>query len=299
MKRTAVARALLLIVLFSLPAYAQLPDRDGRTRVEKGGVRTVRFTSKLLGKEAPYRIVLPTSYTQAGKEKVLYPTLYLLHGLSGNYSNWLSKTKLAKYAAEYQMIVVTPEGGDGWYTDSATVASDKYESYLIQELIPEIESRYRAVREREGRAIAGLSMGGYGAIKFGVKYPDKFIFAASISGVLDAARRTAANPGHAWDYLRPSIMQTFGEAGSQTRADNDLSGLVRRLASERLKSLPFFYLDCGTEDGFLMSNHELAGIFLELKIPHEYRHLPGQHNWAYWDAQVRAVLQLAARKMSS
>jgi S-formylglutathione hydrolase FrmB len=245
----------------------------------------------------PYSIVFPTSYAQPGREKVRYPTLYLLHGLSGNYSNWLSKTKLAEYAAQYQMIVVTPEGGDGWYTDSATVASDKYESYLMQELIPEIESRYRAKGTREGRAIAGLSMGGYGAIKFGVKYPDKFIFAASMSGVLDVARRTAANPGPAWGYLRPSIMQTFGEANSQTRADNDLYNLVRRLASKRLVSLPFFYLDCGTEDGFLMSNHEMAGIFLELKIPHEYRHLPGQHNWAYWDSQVREVLKIAAQRM--
>ena len=296
MKRTA-ARALLLIFLFSLSAYSQVVESG--IQVEQGSVRTVRFTSKLLGKEAPYQIVLPFSYAQRGKEQALYPTLYLLHGLSGNYSNWLSKTKLADYAAQFQMIVVTPEGGDGWYTDSATVPADKYESYIMQELIPEIESRYRAVRGREGRAIAGLSMGGYGAIKFGVKYPDKFIFAASISGALDAARRTASNPGHAWDYLRPSIMQTFGEAGSQTRADNDLYGLVRRLPSKRLVSLPFFYLDCGTEDGFLMSNHELAGIFLELKIPHEYRHLPGQHNWAYWDSQLREVLRLAARKMSS
>jgi putative tributyrin esterase len=282
-------RALLLILLFSLMACGQV--------VEAARVRTVQFKSKLTGKLLPYSVVLPTSYEEQGKEKSSYPTLYLLHGLSGNHSNWFSKTKLTEYAAHYEMIVVTPEGGDGWYTDSATVPADKYESYIMQELLSDVERRYRAVKAREGRAIAGLSMGGYGALKFGVKYPDQFIFAASMSGALDAATRTAANPGFAWDYIRPSIMQTFGEADNQTRADNDLYRLFRAVSTERKGSLPFFYLDCGTEDGFLATNRELATILLERKIPHEFRQLPGGHNWAYWDAQVREVLKLAAKRM--
>lgn len=288
MKRTT-ARALLLIVLFSFMACAQV--------VEAARVRTVQFRSKLTGKELPYSVVLPDSYEEPNKEKVFYPTLYLLHGLSGHYSNWFSKTKLAEYAAQYEIIVVTPEGNDGWYTDSATVAADKYESYIMQELIPDVERRFRALKARKGRAIAGLSMGGYGALKFGVKYPDQFIFAASMSGALNAATRTDAHPGFAWEYVRPSIMQVFGEADSPTRVANDLYELVRRLPSKRLVSLPFFYLDCGTEDGFLNTNRELAGIFLELKIPHEFRQLPGQHNWAYWDSQVREVLRIAAQRM--
>ena len=290
MKRTTT-RALFLIILFSFTVYVQA--------AENARVQTVQFKSNLVGKVLPYSVVLPTSYAQKGKETRYFPTLYLLHGLSGHYSNWLSKTKLIEYAAEYQMIVVTPEGNDGWYTDSATVPADKYESYIVQELIPEVESRYRAMKLRNGRAIAGLSMGGYGALKFGVKYPDKFIFAASMSGALDAAARTAANPGFAWDYLRPSIMQTFGDDNSETRAANDLHKLARSIVSQRKGSLPLFYLDCGTEDGFLATNRELATIFLERKIPHEFRQLPGQHNWVYWDSQVREVLRIAAQKMSS
>ncbi|MDT4953457.1 MAG: hypothetical protein QOJ02_1595 [Acidobacteriota bacterium] len=285
-------RAILLFfaLTLSLCVYSQPVG----TRVE-----TIQFKSKLVGKTLPYSVVLPQMYSQPGKETISYPVLYLLHGLAGHYSNWLSKTKLSEYAAKYQMIIVTPEGNDGWYTDSATVVADKYETYVVQELIPDVESRYRALKGREGRAIAGLSMGGYGALKFGVKYPDRFIFAASISGALDAAQRTADNPGNAWDFLRPSIMQTFGAADSPTRAANDLSKLVRNLPAERLASLPFFYLDCGTEDGFLAGNRELATIFLERKIPHEYRQLPGKHNWAYWDSQVQEVLKMAARKTSS
>jgi S-formylglutathione hydrolase FrmB len=281
---------LFLALMLSLSAFSQSLG----TRVE-----TIQFKSKLVGKTLPYSVVLPSTYSMAGQIALSYPVLYLLHGLAGHYSNWLTKTKLAEYAAKYQMIIVTPEGNDGWYTDSATVPNDKYETYIVEELIPDVEKRFRAIKGREGRAIAGFSMGGYGALKFGVKYAGKFVFAASISGALDAAARTNDNPRNAWDFLRPSILQTFGDADSSTRAANDLHKLVRNFSAERLASLPFFYLDCGTEDGFLATNRELATIFLERKIPHEYRQLPGAHNWAYWDSQVQEVLKIAARKMNT
>lgn len=289
MKRSA--RALLLILLCSFIACGQAALT---TRVE-----TIQFKSNLVGKVLPYSVVLPSRYESPQYRTQLYPVLYLLHGLSGHYSNWLSKTKLADYAAEYQMIIVTPEGNDGWYTDSATVQADKYETYILRELIPDVESRYRASRQREGRAIAGLSMGGYGALKFGIKYPDKFIFAASMSGAFDAAARSDGDPRFAWEYLRTSIMQTYGAPGSPTREHNDLHKLVRNLSAERLATLPFLYLDCGTEDGLLVTNRELATILLERKIPHEFRQLPGKHNWEYWGAQVREVLKIAAQKMTT
>ncbi|MDT4967991.1 MAG: hypothetical protein QOJ64_2728 [Acidobacteriota bacterium] len=279
---------LFFALALSLSAYAE----NSSLRVE-----TIQFKSKLVGKLLPYSVVLPESYSKRSDERKRYPVLYLLHGLDGHYTNWLSKTKLRDYASHYQMIIVTPEGNNGWYTDSATDPHDQYEAYFISELIPDVDSRFRTVSIREGRAIAGLSMGGYGALKFGVKYPDKFIFAGSISGALDPAVRSDEKPRNAWSYLRPSIMQTFGPPGSPTRAANDLHQLVRDFPVERLASLPFFYLDCGTEDGFLTGNRELADIFLQRKVPHEFRELPGAHNWAYWDAQVQEVLKIAARRM--
>lgn len=287
MKRTA--RALLLILLFSIAAYGQ--------GASSTSVETVQFKSRLVGATLPYSVVLPPTYKIAGHDTLRYPVLYLLHGLAGHYDNWLSKTKLKDYAAQYQIIIVTPEGNDGWYTDSASVPTDKYETYIMQELIPDVESRYRTFKSREGRAIAGLSMGGYGALKFGIKYPDKFIFAASISGALDAAVRTDARPGNIWSFLRPSIMQTFGAPDNPVRAANDLHKLFRDFPAGRINSLPFLYLDCGTEDGFLATNRELATILLERKIPHEFRELPGKHDWAYWDSQVQEILRIAARKM--
>ena len=191
-----------------------------------------------------------------------------------------------------------PEGGDGWYSDSATVATDKYETYFFKELIPDVDNRYRTIQDRRGRAIAGLSMGGYGALKFGVKHSEMFILASSMSGALDPAARSENNQGFGWSVIKPSILKVFGDEGSKTRSENDLHQLVKTLSNDKLSALPYFYLDCGTEDGWLTSNRQLADIFLDRKIPHEFRQLPGGHNWSYWDARVQYILALTSEKLS-
>ena len=279
MKRIRLV-VLLLILLASLIAFYY--DRQSKVRVE-----TVQFKSDLIGKTLPYSVVLPPGYGLITGRNVRYPALYLLHGWNGHYSSWLERTSLAQYAAQYQLIIVTPEGDNGWYTDSMSVASNKYETYFLQELIPDVDRRYRTIKSRAGRAVVGVSMGGYGALKFGFKYPDQFTFAGSMSGALDAATRTDD----------ASIMQTFGPLNSSTRAANDLNKLARDFPSNRLGALPFFYLDCGTDDPWLTSNRELANIFLEQKIVHEYRQLPGGHIWPYWDKQVQEVLRIAVERM--
>jgi S-formylglutathione hydrolase FrmB len=232
--------------------------------------------------------VLPPGYGLITSRRTHYPVVYLLHGWGSDYSAWLSQTSLKQYASEYQMIIVTPEGHDGWYTDSATVQTDKFESYILQELIPEIDGRFRTIRERRGRAVAGVSMGGYGALKFGLKHPEVFTLAASTSGALDAPARTDD----------ASIMRTFGEAGSPAREANDVHRIARDYPPARLGALPYFYLDCGAADPWLKTNRALADIFLERKIAHEYRQVPGDHIWPYWDTQVREILRLAAERMS-
>ncbi len=258
-----------------------------------GRVETVRLQSKLVNATLPYNVILPPDYDTARTTR--YPVLYLLHGLTGHYSDWLSRTNLADYAAGYQIILVTPEGNDGWYSDSAIVASAKYESYILKELLPDVEQRYRTIEARYGRAIAGLSMGGYGAIKFGVKSPFTFAFAASMSGVFAAARLTEQETPESW---RESL-KLFGPVDSETRKANDLFELIQKLSPARVSSLPFFYFDCGSEDLPLVfrSSRELSALMYEKKIPHEYRELPGDHSWAYWDRQVQEILRIAAQKM--
>lgn len=236
----------------------------------------------------PYIAVLPDHYDPQDSQK--YATVYLLHGLSGHFDNWTLKTKLAQTAAFCQCIVITPEGGDGWYTDSSSKPNDKYESYIIKELIPEIDKKFRTISDRDHRAIAGLSMGGYGAIKFGLKYPEMFVVAGSFSGAIGAASITEKQiPG----AIGRSIDAIFGANGSDTRRSNDPFTLIRGATAEKIKTFPFLYVDCGTEDFLFQNNREFVDLLLEKKVPHEFRQLPGGHNWKYWDAQVREFLELA------
>jgi len=258
-----------------------------------GRVETVRFQSKLVNATLPYNVILPADYDTSKTTR--YPVLYLLHGLTGHYNDWVARTNVADYAAEYRMIVVTPEGNDGWYTDSATVSTDKYESYILDELIPDVQQRYRTIEARYGRSIAGLSLGGYGAIKFGLKSPATFVFAASMSGALSVTRLTEKEIG---ENFKDSL-KLFGPVGSETRLKNDLFDILGKLTAARVASLPYFYFDCGTEDVqfIFSSNRELASLMSEKKIPHEFRELPGDHSWAYWDKQIPEILKIAAQKM--
>ena len=259
-------------------------------------VQTIPFVSKLVGKTLPYNVLLPIDYDQPATKEKRYPVLYLLHGLTGHYDNWVEKTRLADYARSYELIIVTPEGNDGWYSDSATEPTEKYESYILQELIPDVQHRYRTIETRDGRAIAGLSMGGYGALKFGIKNPEMFGFAGSMSGALGAATWTQADL-KGFEFIWRSLAAVFGPENSPTRAANDLSKLLRELKADRISALPYVYLDCGTEDPLLQSNRELADILVARKIAHEYRQLPGAHAWTYWDTQVQEVLRITARKL--
>ena len=285
MKRARIAIFFLaLVVPFSVYAQRDPP------------ITSVSLQSKLLDKTVTYNVLIPIQYRYADKEKKLFPVIYLLHGVAGHSSNWLEKTSIAIYANQYDVFVVMVEGENGWYTDSATVPQEKYESYVLQELIPDVERRYRVQRSREGRAIAGLSMGGYGAIKFGLKYPDKFVFAASMSGAFHGPSWTdkeLTEPG----VIRDSVLRAFGPTDSGTRKANDIFRLVRELPADKIALLPYLYLDCGTEDFFFKDNRYLANLFIEKKVPHEYRELPGNHGWPYWNQQVREILRIAVERI--
>ena len=270
--RFPVVAAVTLFLFLSVSA---------RSRID-----TVKFQSKLVNTTLPYNVILPPDYDTAKSTR--YPVLYLLHGLMGHYTDWVARTNIADYAAQYRLIVVTPEGNDSWYIEN-------YETYILQELIPDVQQRYRTIEARYGRAIAGLSMGGYGAIKFGLKSPQTFAFAASMSGAFGMTRFTDEQVPVSW---RESL-KLFGPVGSETRKANDLFELIGNVPASSIASLPYFYFDCGTEDSPLIFpyNRQLAHMMVDRKIPHEYRELPGDHSWSYWDRQVQEILRIAGQKL--
>lgn len=289
MRQRNLVSSIFLLLFCGLAAAGQGDPKLAKAAADEGNeVVSLKLDSKLMRREMPFRVVLPARY-KLNKES-RYPVVYLLHGLTGSFTNWTDRTKLAEYSTVSEMILVTPEGGDGWYTDSVSSPNDKFESYIVQELIPEIEKRFRTLAVREKRAIAGLSMGGYGAIKFGLKYPDKFVLAGSFSGALGAASISEKRfPG----AIGKSVDSIFGADGSETRKANDIFAMIRSMTAERTKIIPFLYLDCGTGDFLFQNNREFIDLLIEKGVPHEYRQLPGKHDWKYWGKQVQEFLRVA------
>lgn len=244
--------------------------------------------SDLLAGEIPFHAIFPADYEHSSSE---FPVLYLLHGLFGRFDNWLTNTKIAEYAGKCSFIIVCVEGGDSWYADSSLLENHSYESYFFDELIPAVEEKFNTGKNREKRAIAGLSMGGYGALKFAFHRPEMFCFAASMSGAFHAAEICVDD---VWTELQPSILTVFGDDCS-LRAENDLFQIVENFAIERLCELPFFYFDCGTEDSFLPVNIRLAKEFRRREIAHDFKLFSGGHDWNYWNARLENILRIAEK----
>lgn len=281
---------LFLVLCCSVSAFAQQTQPKPAL---PANVENYQLSSKLLAREIPYRVVLPIGYKNSN-EKTFYPVVYLLHGLTGHFNNWTDNSKLPEYAAKYNYIIVTPEGNNGWYTDSATAPNDKYESYIVRELIPEIEKKFRVRADRNHRAVAGLSMGGYGSIKFGLKYPEMFALVGSFSGALGAASLTEKEVGTK-GVIAESILGVYGAADSETRKQNDAFKLIREMPADKIKNLPFIYIDCGTEDFLFQNNRDFVNLLVEKKVRHEFRQLPGAHDWKFWDAQIQEFLELSEK----
>jgi S-formylglutathione hydrolase FrmB len=232
-----------------------------------------------------YVILLPAGY-DASEQR--YPVLFLLHGLYGDGQNWSTRTNLVKYTRNLHLIIAMPDAGNSWYVNSATEPAEEYEDYIVKDFIEEIDMHYRTIREGYARAIAGLSMGGYAAVKFSLKYPNLFAYAGGISAALHAPE----DLDETHPEFRESLRKAFGEAGNPVRAQNDVFVL---LSSPDMRNLPYFYLDCGSGDMFLDVNRKFVARLQQLKFPYEFHELQGGHTWDYWDAAIERFLYMLAR----
>jgi len=242
------------------------------------------FFSDVLGLSTSMTVILPQSTagqigmagsTTAGPS----PVLYLLHGLSDDDTIWLRGTSIERYVAPLGLAVVMPQVHRSFYTDEAH--GNRYWTFLSEELPELVDSFFHLSRRREDTFVAGLSMGGYGALKWALRRPDRFAAAASLSGALDVAGMQQQGE---W---RPELVrQVFGPdpiAGT----DDDLFWLLDQVDSA---AAPALWVCCGTEDALLDSSQRFvqaadgAGLALE----HEFG--PGEHEWGYWDAKIQEVL---------
>ncbi|MEP6705569.1 MAG: alpha/beta hydrolase-fold protein, partial [Acidobacteriota bacterium] len=259
--RKLVSRSCLTLLLFAIAASVHSQQISPAADAHPS-IKTFQLESRLMARSMPYSVILPANYeTDKGAR---FPVIYMLHGLGGNHK--ITKLTSVAYTDNLRVILVFVEGGKGFYTDSATKPTDKYETYVVSELIPEVDNSLRTLAERNGRAIAGESMGGYGSLKFGVKYPQMFSLAVSWSGAVNVATFHEAKSLPPIPGLKEMLTSVFGDgADRNVISANDLFKLFAEYPNDKLKELPFFYLDCGTEDelGLFKPNRDLSGLMIE------------------------------------
>jgi S-formylglutathione hydrolase FrmB len=239
-------------------------------------VDTVRTMSKTMNKVIKAVVITPDNYD---KRKEM-PVVYLLHGYSGNYADWIKKAPVIQQIADhYQFIIVCPDGGfSSWYFDSPVDDNFKYETYIVSELVPFVDQRYKTIKSREGRAITGLSMGGHGALYLAFKHQDLFGAAGSMSGGVDI-RPFPSN----WDLAKRLGSQAeHADLWEKYTVTNMLHLLVPNSLS--------IIIDCGTGDFFYKVNEQLHQKLIDRNIPHDYITRPGIHNWDYWTNSVQYQL---------
>lgn len=237
-----------------------------------GTVDTVTTFSPSMKKDIKAVVVRPAAYD---KSKA-YPVVYLLHGYSGNYADWVKKVKaLPEYADQYNIIIVCPDGNfSSWYFDSPADNTWKYETYVSKELVNWIDDHYSTIKSKTGRAITGLSMGGHGALYLAFRHQDVFGAAGSMSGGVDL-RPFPLN----WDIAKR--IGSYKDNPEQWEK-NSVINLTHLLVKDALALI----IDCGTGDFFYKVNVNLHEKLLERNIPHDFISRPGAHNWEYWENAV-------------
>ena len=258
---------LMVVLLLGLPFSAQA-----------GQVDTVRIYSAAMQREIPAVVMTPDSYAPSDTSR--YPTVYLLHGYSGDYRDWVVKApKIIALADQHQVIIVCPDGGyNSWYLDSPVDSSSRYETHVAEEVVDFVDNHYRTIAKRAGRAITGLSMGGHGALFLALRHPDTFGAAGSMSGGVDLTYDTDA-----W-----GISEKLGQYEEYPLRWDSLS-VVNLVAMRSPDSLAMI-IDCGTDDFFFEINQQLHRTLLAQNIAHDYIVRPGGHIWPYWRNAVRYQL---------
>jgi S-formylglutathione hydrolase FrmB len=192
------------------------------------------------------------------------------------------------------LIVVMPDGENQWYTNAAD-GSARFEDYIVTDLPADVVQKYRTVNSRYGRAIAGLSMGGYGALKLSLKRPAQYAVTGSFSGAFGATIEGKYDRMIA-SAKAPSLTTIFGPPESDTRKQNDLLALA---AAMKRDGAPYLYVDCGTADSLIEENRAVVAALHKAGVAYEYHEIAGGHTWDYWDRRIREFLPVLLKKLSN
>ena len=285
-------RPLALFVAFVLPVAL-----FGQQGVLK---ESLKVKSAALGKDVEYSVYLPSDYDKSNRR---YPVLYLLHGYTDDETGWaqfgeaqLIGDRLMQNGEAAPMIIVMPDGGVSWYINSYD-GKTKYEDFFVKEFIPYIDATYRTRTTRQYRAIAGLSMGGYGTLIMATKHPDLFAAAAPLSsGVFIDEEIVNADEGR-WKVVLGELYGKKELTGNDRLTEhyykNSILKIIETGNADELKKVRY-YIDCGDKDFLIKGNMALHSVMIDKKVPHEFRVREGVHNWTYWRTALPEVLKFVS-----
>jgi putative tributyrin esterase len=261
------------------------------TSFAQSRIHAVSFYSPSVHDTMHAVVLLPSEYDH----NRTYPVLFLLHGYGGDQTDWTERTDLVSYTAGLAMIIVMPEAKNSWYVNSDTDPHSRYEDYIVHDLPDFVNSIYPIDTTKE--AIAGLSMGGYGALELALRFPAKFQFAGDLSGAIivpGVVDSVLAHPNEeapeSQSPILPSILKAFGEKNKQFRENHDVFFLLRR---DRNMNLPYFFFAVGIQDGyrsFLPATRRFTDMLRDYGKSYEYHEVPGVHNWKFWNMEIVPLL---------
>jgi len=261
---------------------------------------SLKVKSKLMGKEIKYSIYLPADYEKTNRS---YPVLYLLHGYSDDETGWTQFGQAQEIADKTinngdtpAMIIVMPDAEVTWYMNTFD-DKGRYEDFFTDEFIPYIDANYRTRAKKEFRAVAGLSMGGFGTLLYATKHPELFAAASALSAAVRTDEEMMAMADERWENRYATI---YGPSlkGKARLTDfyykNSILKLVETISPEKLKTVRY-YIDCGDDDALVTGNMVLHADLMKKGIPHEFRVRDGAHTWTYWRTALPEVLKFTGQ----
>lgn len=276
----AVLLCPFLLFLASCNKNAEVTQHDSPRLTAMVTMIDVTLRSMALRRDMQYRVVMPASIVAGTK----LPVVYLLHGGGGGFYDWTNYSDVSRYA-ERGLILIMPEGNSSYFVNAAEPPQDRYEDYIVKDLIADVEDKFPAAGGRANRAIVGVSMGGFGAVNLALRHPELFVFAGGISAALDVPSRPfSIRRLEQWRRHRA----IFGPWDGQIQHDNDPLVLARGADP---KKTPYLFLTCGEQEGLLGVNRSFAALLAQRHFSYEFHTAPGDHNWTQWDERLPSLFQ--------
>jgi len=254
----------------------------------------VNFFSKTLMRQVAITAIVPVdkfifASDDAALEKKPFKTLYLLHGIFGNCTDWMSCTRIQEWATDRNLAVIMPSGDNNFYVDNPA-KGDFYGEFIGRELVEFTRDLLPLSTKREDTFIAGLSMGGFGAVRNGLKYHETFGYVAGLSSAFVLENAVVATNDDPLFFRRRTFYEAvFGNLDTLLESDMNPKTIIRDLV-EKKASIPELYLSCGTEDFLLEANRDFHKYLNDQTVVHTYVEGPGDHNWDYWGEYIVKVM---------